>query len=158
MSPARRAGEPIPRGASDLPSVVTRFPDHYAPPVDGTVFTRTGWYESAGNDVNVPAALVFRIPDDYEGVIRSFSQYVNDMAIADVISWQIRLGGMPVNNWNDIRMFPALASFRTVSDDPYIILPEGTEVSVQISNLTALAKRLGASYSGWFWPSRKRTM
>jgi hypothetical protein len=77
------------------------------------------------------------------------------MVAADDIRWQLRINGNPVPNWSDVRMFSTAASFRSVDDDPYIILPAGATVDVLITNNTATAHRIGCSYTGWFWTNRK---
>ncbi|MGI8481849.1 MAG: hypothetical protein ACR2MF_07285 [Chthoniobacterales bacterium] len=133
------------------------FPDDYSPSPDSTTFTKTDWWDSpAAIGTNFPAGLLFTLPDDMVGVIRFFAQYVNDMIAGDDIRWTIRINETAYPNWNDVKMFPTIASFRNVGDDPFIHIPEGGKVDVMLNNTTGLAKRIGASYSGWFWPNRKR--
>jgi hypothetical protein len=124
------------------------------PPAGAITFTKTDFWDSpaaVGN--NEPGGLVLQLQPGNVGIIRSFSQYVNDMVAADALVWQIRINGAPAFGWEAATMFPTLASFRTVSDDPFLKVPRGAEIRIRIfNNAPAIAHKLGASYSGWQWP------
>lgn len=160
LRPMRRQGDAGIGGASSVPSAPAqdvRFPDYYTPPEDAVTFTRTGWWDSpAAVGTNDPVALQLVLPENSVGMIRSFSQYVNDMVAGDDIAWSILIDDVPAENWGDVTMFPTIASFRTVNDDPAIHLPEGARIVIRLNNRSGLAKRIGASYSGWHWPNRGR--
>jgi hypothetical protein len=142
-------GTPVP------PEQPVRFPDHYSPPEDATTFTFTSFFDSGGNDQNVPAGLQFQLPPDSEGVIRDFSRYINDMIATDAVVWQFRINGNPVPQWGNVTMFPRVVAFGASGDDPYILVPAGALLDILISNNTATAHKLGAGYYGWYWPNRK---
>lgn len=142
-------GTPVP------PEQPVRFPDHYSPPEDATTFSLVDFFNSGGNDANAPAGLVFQLPPDSVGIVRDFSRYVNDMVATDVITWQFRINGNPVPNWNAIGMFPRVAAFAASGDDPYIFVTPGATMDVLITNATATVHKIGAGYYGWFWPNRK---
>jgi hypothetical protein len=124
------------------------------PPAGAITFTKTDFWDSpAAVGTNDPAGLVLQLQPGNIGIIRSFSQYVNDMTAADALFWQIIINGAPAFGWEKATMFPTLASFRTVSDDPFLKVPRGAEIRIRISNAApAIAHKLGASYSGWQWP------
>lgn len=147
-------GESVPAG----PPIETHLSEFQATPDDAITFTKTGFWDSpaaVGN--NKPAALSFQLPENMQGVIRSFSQYINDMVAADSIVWTILVNDVPQENWDAVTMFPTLASFRTVNDDPFIKLPERARIDILISNnAPAIAHKIGASYYGWYWPNRGR--
>ena len=142
-------GTPVP------PEQPVRFPDHYSPPEDATTFTFTSFFDSLGNDTNAPAGLVFTLPPDSVGIVRDFSRYVNDMVAGDNIVWQFRINGNPVPQWNNVTMFPRVVAFGASGDDPYIFVPAGATLDVNIINNTATAHKIGAGYYGWYWPNRK---
>lgn len=142
-------GTPVP------PEQPVRFPDHYSPPEDAVTFSFTSFFDSAGNDAGAPAGLQFQLPPDSGGIIRDFSRYVNDMVATDDITWQLRINQNPVPQWNNIKMFPRVVAFGASGDDPYIFVPAGAFIDVNIINNTATAHKIGAGYYGWYWPNRK---
>lgn len=144
-----------PDGAPIPPEQPVRFPDHYSPPEDSVTFTFTDFFDSVGNDAAAPAGLVFQLPPDSNGIIRDFSRYVNDMVATDAIVWQLRLNGNSAPQWDNVKMFPRVVAFGAAGDDPYIFVPAGATIDVNILNKTATAHKIGASYYGWYWPNRK---
>lgn len=157
LRPTRRQGQGTPPPTpQEIARSEVRFPDYYSPPADATSFTRTDWWDSpAAVGTNSPAGLQFQLPEGQVGIIRNFALYVNDMVAADLIDWTLRINEAGVPNWNAVKMFPTLASFRTVSDDPFVFVPESGKIDVLINNASGLAKRIGANYYGWYWPLRK---
>lgn len=134
-----------------------RESEYQKTPDDSITFTKTDFWDSpAVVGQNSPAKLKFQLPENYQGVIRSFSQYINDMIAADDVTWSILVNDVPQENWAGVSMFPTLASFRTVNDDPFIKIPERGRVEIVINNNTAVAHKIGASYYGWYWPNRGR--
>ena len=154
---ARRFGEGgLSRPAPPAPPQVIKFPDSYAPPEDAQTFQREDHYDSAGNDTSRPANLIYTLPDDFVGVLVALSIYSSDTVAGDVIRWRLEVNDTRVPNWDDIRMYPAVAAFRSVAFEPRILLPEGAKISIFIENQAANAHRIGASYDGWQFLSRKR--
>lgn len=111
------------------------------------------------NNGNTPAVIpgsAFQVPTNRVGVIRSFAMSVNAMVGASRLQWDLLFDGRPVQGWNGLTIFPRPAASVTVAygpDETYIMVPDGTEISVRITVDPAdgLTYQAGVSYHGWHY-------
>lgn len=127
---------------------LTVFPPDFFPPPGAQEFYSSVDFSSPGAGTTTPAGLVTQLPPGSSGIIRVVGYGVINMTTATNLTWEILLNGAVVPGWAR-RIFARNLPAVNVSEDAYIRVPDGAQISLALVNTDGAAYTVNGSYSGW---------
>lgn len=103
----------------------------------------------AGTDIG----LTLDLAANNIGIIRGVNIFISDMLNTTNVTWTVTVAGGPAPGYNNLAIFPRTSPFVGNSFDSFIRLPQGAKVRVTFSNTDGGSYTVGASLSGWSWPT-----
>lgn len=117
-------------------------------------FNPLGQKATVGAENNtVITGTVLDIPDSTFGVIRGVSLYITNMLTTTNVVWSLIVENATPQGFNQLTIFPRAAPFVSNGFDSMIRFNGPARIQVIFSNLDGGAYTVGASFSGWFWPT-----
>ena len=118
-------------------------PDQTTPPTCGR-----------SQNLSTPAssAIVAACPQNSIGYIRSIQFDINDVVATTLVTFSLLFNEAPVPGWNNIRVFPRVASSVSISYGPeetFIRVPDGQTIALRVTVTDANTYVVGALYHGW---------
>lgn len=102
--------------------------------------------------IEIPGTLT-EIPSDSMGVIRGFTLYISDMLTTTNVTWSLMINGASPQGYNQVTMFPRGAPFVSNAIGELVRFNGPARISVVFNNIDGGTYVVGASYSGWYWPT-----
>lgn len=145
-------------GPGGMPTPAARslqlpLPEIYPIP-DAHEFNPLGSIDSAA--INTSPAVVtgcsLSVPQGSNGVIRGVSLYINNMLATTNVDWSLLIDGQVPQGYGGLTIFPRVSPFVTNGFDCLIRFDAPAEISIVFRNLDGGSYKIGASFSGWFWP------
>lgn len=98
-----------------------------------------------------PASLTRQFGPGVVAVIKYVSLFADAPTLATNVNWALLINGAPVPGWEALSFSPRVAANFERTFPGTVRIPPNANVQVRITNLSASAWDIGASFGGWQW-------
>lgn len=129
------------------------LPDVF-PITDAREFNPLGSANTAAVQQNIEIAdTVLDVPGATYGIIRGVSLYITDMLTTTDVTWSLIIDSGSPQGFQQLTIFPRAAPFVSNGFDAAIRFSGPARIVMTFTNNDGGTYVVGASYSGWYWPT-----